>query len=61
MGMSDLWAAILALAPTVLMGLLFWYIMRALIRSDKSERRALARIEAEERSRLGLPSSKPAE
>ncbi|WP_440710224.1 hypothetical protein [Herbiconiux sp. YIM B11900] len=54
--MDDLWLAIAALAPTVLIGLVFWFVMRALIRSDKSERRAKAKIEAQERARLGLPA-----
>jgi flagellar biosynthesis/type III secretory pathway M-ring protein FliF/YscJ len=54
--MDDFWPAVYALAPTVLIGLVFWFIMRALIRSDKSERRALAKIEAEERAKLGLPA-----
>ncbi|MGA1837700.1 hypothetical protein VD659_12295 [Herbiconiux sp. 11R-BC] len=54
--MNDFWLAIAALAPTVLVGLVFWFIMRALIRSDKSERKALAKIEAEEREKLGLPT-----
>ncbi|WP_382303578.1 hypothetical protein [Herbiconiux sp. UC225_62] len=56
--MDDFWPAVFALAPTVLIGLVFWFIMRALIRSDKSERKALAKIEAEERAKLGLPLEK---
>ena len=44
-----------ALVPTVTIGLLFWFIMRALIRSDRNERRAYDRIEAQERARRGLP------
>ncbi len=56
--MDDFWPAVYALAPTVLIGLVFWFIMRALIRSDKSERKALAKIEAEERAKLGLPVEK---
>jgi flagellar biosynthesis/type III secretory pathway M-ring protein FliF/YscJ len=59
--MDDFWPAVFALAPTVLIGLVFWFIMRALIRSDKSERKALAKIEAEERAKLGLPAKASAE
>ncbi|QHC65629.1 hypothetical protein Q0F99_11255 [Rathayibacter oskolensis] len=44
-----------ALVPTLSVGLLFWFIMRAVIRSDRNERRAYDRIEAEERARRGLP------
>jgi flagellar biosynthesis/type III secretory pathway M-ring protein FliF/YscJ len=58
--MDDFWPAVFALAPTILIGLVFWFIMRALIRSDKSERKALAKIEAEERAKLGLPLEKVA-
>ncbi|MGD8166006.1 hypothetical protein ACEXOS_002160 [Herbiconiux sp. P16] len=56
--MDDFWPAVFALAPTILIGLVFWFIMRALIHSDKSERKALAKIEAEERAKLGLPLQK---
>jgi hypothetical protein len=43
---------IFSLAPTILVGLLFWFAMRAIIRSDRTERKAYARIEAEERAKL---------
>ncbi|MEA9984921.1 MULTISPECIES: hypothetical protein [Subtercola] len=52
--MNDLWGALAALFPTIAVGLLFWFIMRAIVRSDKTERKVLARIEAEERSKRGL-------
>lgn len=58
--MDEFWPAVYALAPTVLIGGVFWFIMRALIRADKSERKALAKIEAEERTKLGLPLEPPA-
>ena len=41
-----------SLAPTVLIGLIFWFVMRAVIRADRGERKAYARIEAEERAKL---------
>ncbi|KQQ03535.1 MULTISPECIES: hypothetical protein [unclassified Rathayibacter] len=44
-----------ALVPTLSVGVLFWFIMRSVIRSDRNERRAYDRIEAEERTRRGLP------
>ena len=57
--MNDFWAnALFSLAPTVLVGVIFWIIMRAIIRADRTERNAYARIEAEERAKLGL--DKPA-
>ena len=53
---QEVWSnALFALAPTVLVGLVFWFIMAAIIRSDRSERSAKATIEAEERAKRGLP------
>jgi hypothetical protein len=50
---TDLWGGIIwALAPTVIVGLIFWFVMRMIIRADRDERRAYGRIEAEERARL---------
>lgn len=50
--MDDFWAnAIWSLAPTVLIGLIFWFVMRSLVRADRNERKAYARIEAEERAK----------
>jgi len=45
-------AVLFSLAPTVLLGLVFWFIMRAIIRSDRNERAAYAKVEAEERAKL---------
>ena len=44
-------AALYSLAPTVLVGGLFWFIMRSIIRADRTERSAYAKVEAEERAR----------
>ncbi len=50
--MDDFWVnAIWSIAPTVLIGLLFWFVMRAVLRADRGERDAYARIEAEERAK----------
>lgn len=52
MGMENFWFnAIYSVAPTLGVGLIFWFIMRAIIRSDRTERKAYARIEAEERAK----------
>ena len=49
---QEFWTGVLySLSPTVLIGLLFWFIMRAIIRSDRTERAAFAKIEAEERAK----------
>jgi hypothetical protein len=54
--MNDVVAGIVwSLAPTVLVGLLFWMIMRSIVRADRTERKVYARMEAEERARRGLP------
>lgn len=44
--------ALWSIIPTVCLGLTFWFIIFSIIRADRSERRAYARIEAEERARL---------
>ncbi|CAN5312403.1 hypothetical protein BH11ACT3_BH11ACT3_16930 [soil metagenome] len=56
---TDFWGnALFSLLPTVLFGLLFWFVIRAILRSDRNERKAYAKIEAEERLKAGLPVSK---
>ena len=58
--MDNFWLnALWSLAPTVLVGVVFWVIMRAIIRSDRDERAAYAKVEATERARLGLPPQDP--
>jgi len=44
--------ALYSLAPTVLVGLIFWFVMWSIIRADRNERRSYAKIEAEERAKL---------
>ena len=57
---TDLWGGIIwSVAPTIVIGLLFWFIMRSVIRSDRNERASYAKIEAEERARMAANS--PAE
>jgi flagellar biosynthesis/type III secretory pathway M-ring protein FliF/YscJ len=41
------WGVVWALGPTVCVGLLFWFVMRAILRADRTEREAQARIEAD--------------
>ena len=53
--LNALWSVI----PTVLVGLIFFFVMRAIIRADRDERAAYADLEAAERSRLGLPPASP--
>jgi peptidoglycan/LPS O-acetylase OafA/YrhL len=49
---DDFWGnAIFSLVPTLLFGLLFWFVVRAIIRSDGKEREVSAKVEAEERAK----------
>jgi flagellar biosynthesis/type III secretory pathway M-ring protein FliF/YscJ len=43
---------VFSLAPTICVGLIFWFVMRAILRADRTERKEYARIEAEERAKL---------
>lgn len=55
---QDFWLnALYSVVPTILVGLIFWFILRSIIRADRNERDVRAKIEAEERARMGLPPS----
>ena len=43
-----------SVTPTILIGLVFWFVMRAILRSDRTERKVYAQIEAEERAKREL-------
>lgn len=47
-----------SLIPPIFIGLLFWFIMRSILRADSKERDVYAKIEAEERAKLEA-ASKP--
>jgi hypothetical protein len=49
-----------ALLPTVIVSALFFFVLRAVVRADRSERRAYDKVEAEERAKRGLPPKQPA-
>ncbi|MET0933428.1 MAG: hypothetical protein ABWX56_06915 [Mycetocola sp.] len=54
--MDNFWLnALWSIIPTVLVGVIFFFVMRAIIRADRDERAAYADLEAAERARLGLP------
>ncbi len=44
-----------SLLPTVAVSVLFFFILRGILRMDRTERKAYARVEAEERAKRGLP------
>ncbi|QNE48549.1 hypothetical protein F1C58_14710 [Glaciihabitans sp. INWT7] len=51
--MQNFWAnAAYSLIPTILLGLIFWLVMRSIFRADRTERKVYAEIEAEERARF---------
>jgi len=50
--MDDFWNAVWSVTPTILVGLLFWFIMWVIIRADRHERSALAKLEVAERARV---------
>lgn len=55
---ENFWAnALFSVTPTIIMGLIFWFIVRAILRADRSERDTYARIEKEERAKRGMPPS----
>ncbi|WP_315096481.1 hypothetical protein [uncultured Cellulomonas sp.] len=47
--MNPLFTALAALLPSIGVGLLFWFAMRAVVNADRTERQALARMDAAER------------
>lgn len=53
---EDFWLnAIWSITPTLILFGLFYFVLRAIFRADRNERRVYADIEAEERLRRGLP------
>lgn len=53
--MDNFWVnALWSLTPTVLVGLLFWFIIRSILRADRSERDFYSKMEAEERAKRGM-------
>ncbi|MER3390860.1 MAG: hypothetical protein RJQ01_12645 [Microcella sp.] len=59
---EEFWSnAIYSVTPTILLGLIFWVVMRAIIRADRAERSAYSQVEAEERARLEKLTADPHE
>jgi len=56
--LEDFWSnAIFSVTPTIVIGLIFWFAMRAIIRSDRSERETFSEVEAQERARIADPNA----
>lgn len=51
--MNPLLEAGAALLPPVGVGLIFWFVIRAIIHADRRERVALSKLEAKESERAG--------
>jgi hypothetical protein len=47
-----------SLVPPIFIGLLFWFIMRSILRADSKEREVYSQIEAEERAKLEAKNKK---
>ncbi len=47
------------LLPSLVVGLLFWFAMKAIFNADKSERQAEAQAQAEAEARTAGPAGRP--
>jgi hypothetical protein len=55
---TTVWGGIVfALTPTICLGLIFWFVMRAILRADRTERKVYSKIEAEERAKMAAESA----
>jgi len=56
-GGMDYWGAVIwGLIPTIVVAGLLVFVLRSIIRMDRTERKAYAKVEAEERRKRGLPA-----
>lgn len=54
--MDEFWlTAAWSIIPTIVVSVVFFFVLRGIIRFDRTERRTYTRIEAEERAARGLP------
>ncbi len=55
---QNYWAnAAYSVIPTIILGLIFWFVMRSILRADRTERKVFAEIEAEERARFAAENA----
>lgn len=50
-------AALWSILPTVVVAVLFFWILRNILKFDRTERRTYAKIEAEERAKRGMAAT----
>jgi hypothetical protein len=48
--MNAFWSVFAAVVPSIGVGFLFWLAMRSLVNADRTERAAIARMDAQERA-----------
>ncbi len=54
--MDTYWSAVVwSILPTIVVCVVFFFIMRSIVRMDRKERSTYADIEAQERAARGLP------
>jgi hypothetical protein len=58
MDWSIFWDAFLSLVPPILVGGLFWIMMRSILRADRTERKVYSEIEAELRAEAEAKAAK---
>ncbi|MBH0053154.1 MULTISPECIES: hypothetical protein [unclassified Salinibacterium] len=55
---QEYWSnALFSVIPTIAIGAIFWIVMSAIIRSDRTERDSYAKIEAEERAKVAAQAT----
>jgi hypothetical protein len=55
--MDEYWGAVIwGLIPTIVVAGLLVFVLRSIIRMDRTERKVYAKVEAEERRKRGLPA-----
>ena len=58
--MTTVLEVVSAVVPSIGVGLVFWFAMRAIIQADRRERSALARLDAEESARAAADERRDA-
>lgn len=55
-GVDSYWSAVIwSILPTIAVCAVFYFVLRGILRFDRTERKVHSEIEAEERARRGLP------
>jgi hypothetical protein len=57
--MDAVWPYLAAILPTILVAILFYFLIKSMLEGDRRERMAQRRFEAEQDRRAGLASGTP--